>query len=85
MRIESPHIRAESTKELPLPEYKTKERFAFDFAARETKDDRAENYQYIPLNACIKPPVGHMLLLAGRNSALHKRGLMMVNGVGVGI
>lgn len=70
-------------KELPLPEYKTKGAVAFDFAAREAKTIAPKAIEYMPLNVCVKPPAGHMLLLAGRSS-LHKRGLMMVNGVGVG-
>ena len=70
-------------KEIPLPAYKTKGAVAFDFAARETKTIAPGMFEYIPLNACIKPPKGHMLLLASRSS-LHKRGLTMINGVALG-
>lgn len=70
-------------KDIPLPEYKTKGAVAFDLATREAKTIAPRGLEYFPLNTCIKPPKGHMLLIAGRSS-LHKRGLIMINGIAVG-
>lgn len=68
---------------LPLPEYKTSGAVAFDLSARETTTIEPHAIGYIPLNACVATPPGYMLLLAARSS-LHKRGLMLGNGVVLG-
>ncbi len=68
---------------LPLPEYKTEGAVAFDLAARIEVTIEAGKVGYVPLNVAIRPPDGHMLLLAARSS-LHKRGVMLANGVGIG-
>ena len=70
-------------KELPLPEYKTSGAVAFDLSARETANIPAHEVAYVPLNVCVDTPDGFMLFLAARSS-LHKRGLMLANGVGIG-
>lgn len=70
-------------KTLPLPEYKTVGAVAFDFLVREATTIPAKKVGLAPLNVCIATPKGHMLLLAARSS-LHKRGLMLANGVGIG-
>jgi dUTP pyrophosphatase len=70
-------------KSLPLPEYKTKGAAAFDLAAREEVLIKSTKCGYVPLNVCIAPPRGHMVILAARSS-LHKKGLMMANGIGIG-
>ncbi len=70
-------------KTLPLPEYKTIGSAGFDFVVCETITVPSGGVAYAPLNVCIAPPEGHMILLAGRSS-LHKRGLMLANGVGIG-
>lgn len=70
-------------KSLPLPEYKTPGAAGFDLSARERVTIGVHEYGYVPLNVAIEPPEGHFMLLAGRSS-LHKRGLMSVNGVGIG-
>src|SRR3989338_5438993 len=69
-------------KNLPLPEYKTLGAVAFDLAARESSTIFPGSVAYVPLNVAIKPPDGYMVLLAARSS-LHKKGLMLVNGVGI--
>ncbi|MDO8555196.1 MAG: dUTP diphosphatase [bacterium] len=69
-------------KTLPLPEYKTKGAVAFDLASREKVLILPKTIGYAPLNICVETPNGHMLLLAARSS-LHKRGLMLANGIGV--
>ncbi len=67
----------------PLPEYKTPGAVAFDLAGREAVTIMARSVGYIPLNICVGTPAGYMLMLAARSS-LHKRGLMMANGVAIG-
>ena len=69
-------------KTLPFPEYKTKGAVAFDLASREKVLIPPKTVSYAPLNICVETPIGHMLLLANRSS-LHKRGLMLANGIGV--
>ena len=69
-------------KELPLPEYKTKDAAAFDLHARETVEIPAHSFGYIPLNVVIETPKEHFLLIAARSST-HKKGLMLANGIGI--
>ncbi len=70
-------------KSLSLPEYKTAGAVAFDFVARVPMTVLSRGIAYIPLNVAIEPPEKYMLLLAARSS-LHKKGLMLANGVGIG-
>ncbi len=70
-------------KTLPLPEYKTSGAVAFDFLVRAAVTIEPKSVGYAPLNVCIATPEGHMLLLAARSS-LHKKGLMLANGIGIG-
>lgn len=68
---------------LPLPEYKTKGAAALDLYSREEITIKAGEVGYAPLNVAIKLPRNHWALIAARSS-LHKEGLMMANGIGVG-
>jgi dUTP pyrophosphatase len=70
-------------KELPLPEYKTPGAAAMDCLVRADIDISQKSVALVPLNVALKPPKGHFVLLAARSS-LHKRGLMMANGIGIG-
>lgn len=70
-------------KSLPLPEYKTKGAAAFDLYAREEITIEAKSAGYVPLNIAIDLPETHWALVSARSS-LHKKGLMMANGIGVG-
>ena len=54
-----------------------------DCSVREDIVVPAHSTVLVPLNVALKPPRGHFVLLAARSS-LHKRGLMMANGVGIG-
>ncbi len=54
-----------------------------DCAMREDVEIPAKSVAMAPLNISLKPPEGHFVLLAARSS-LHKRGLMMANGIGIG-
>ena len=70
-------------KTLPLPDYKTAGAAAFDCYARQTIIAEPKKVAYIPLNICVKPPAGHYVMMAARSS-LHKKGLMLANGVAIG-
>jgi deoxyuridine 5'-triphosphate nucleotidohydrolase len=70
-------------KTLLLPEYKTRGAAAFDLSARITLEIKAQTIGYVPLNIAIQLPDDHFALMSARSS-LHKRGLMMVNGIGIG-
>lgn len=70
-------------KKMPLPEYKTPGAAAMDCSVREDVQIPPKSIGMTPLNIALKPPAGHFVLLAARSS-LHKRGLMMANGVGIG-
>ncbi|HEX7018196.1 MAG TPA: dUTP diphosphatase [Patescibacteria group bacterium] len=68
---------------LPLPEYKSPGAAALDLAARETVTIAPRTTNMIPLNIALELPPDHWVLLAARSS-LHKKGLIMANGIGVG-
>ena len=70
-------------KDLELPVYKTAGAAAMDCPIRTDVDIPAGEVRLVPLNIALKPPPGHFVLVAARSS-LHKRGLMMANGVGIG-
>lgn len=68
---------------LPLPQYQTSGSVALDLSARESVTIPAQSVVRVPLNIAIELPPGHWAMLAARSS-LHKKGLMLANGVGVG-
>lgn len=70
-------------KTLPLPEYKTDGAAAVDLYARVTTVIAPQTVGLVPLNIAIKLPAEHWVLLAARSS-LHKKGVLLVNGIGVG-
>ena len=70
-------------KSLPLPEYKTNKAAALDLYARVDTVISPREIGYVPLNIAIQLPQDHWALVAARSS-LHKKGLMMANGIGVG-
>jgi dUTP pyrophosphatase len=70
-------------KSLPLPEYKTEGAAAFDLYARKETRIPARKVALVPLNIALQLPQGHWALLSARSS-LHKMGLMVANGIGVG-
>lgn len=70
-------------KSLPLPKYQTSAAAGLDLYARVSMEIPAKEVAYVPLNVAIELPKGHWSLLAARSS-LHKKGLMMANGIGVG-
>lgn len=70
-------------KSLPLPEYQTAKAAAFDLYAREGITIGPHTVGKVPMNVAVQVPPGHWILMAARSS-LHKKGLMMANGIGVG-
>ena len=69
-------------KRLPLPKHDSKGAAAFDLAARETVTIAPHQVSFVFLNTVIETPANHFLLLAARSS-LHKRGLIVANGIGI--
>jgi len=70
-------------KSIPLPEYKTSGAAAVDLYAREEITISPRSIGYVPLNIAIELPESHWALVSARSS-LHKKGLMLANGIGVG-
>jgi len=70
-------------KKLPIPEYKSEGAAAVDLYARVETKIPAKGIGYIPLNIALQLPENHWALISARSS-LHKRGLMIANGIGVG-
>lgn len=70
-------------KNLPLPKYQTAGAAAFDLSAREETTIPAGTVGYVPLNIAIQLPEGYWAHVSARSS-LHKRGLLLANGIGVG-
>ncbi|MDQ5951640.1 MAG: dUTP pyrophosphatase [Patescibacteria group bacterium] len=68
---------------LPLPEYKTSGAAGMDLYAREETEIPARGIGYVPLNIALQVPEGFWVLISARSS-LHKRGVMLANGIGVG-
>ena len=69
--------------ELPVPEYKTADAAGFDLYARENMTVEAGKVVMVPLNIALEIPTNYWLLIAARSS-LYKKGLHLINGVGVG-
>ncbi len=68
---------------LPLPEYKTSGAVAMDLYSRIEVVIEPHAVGYVPLNVALQIPEGYWVQISARSS-LHKRGLLMANGIGVG-
>ena len=68
---------------LPLPNYQTDGSVALDLYSRLEIDIEPKNTALVPLNVVIKIPKGYALVLANRSSTGRKKGLNMVNGIGI--
>jgi len=68
---------------LPVPAYATPGAAGIDLVARETHTIPPRKVVLIPLNIALQIPKNHWVLLAARSS-LHKKGVSMANGIGVG-
>lgn len=69
-------------KDLPLPAYKTPGAVAMDCFVREGSTIAPSTVGYVSINFALKPPKGYFVLMAARSS-LHKRNLMLANGIGI--
>lgn len=69
--------------DLPLPEYKSSGAAGIDLYARLSITIAPHQITRVPLNIALGLPPGYFALLTARSS-LHKKGLMMANGVGIG-
>jgi len=70
-------------KNLPLPAYQSPGAAALDLYSRVELEIAPQTVAYVPLNVALQVPADHWVLIAARSS-LHKKGLMMANGIGVG-
>lgn len=70
-------------KSIPLPEYKTSGAAGMDLYSREDMTIAPHSVGYVPMNIALQIPEGAWVLLAARSS-LHKKGLMLANGIGIG-
>lgn len=70
-------------KTLPVPEYKSEKAAALDLYARETTIIQPGEVGMVPLNIAVQLPPNHWVLMSARSS-LHKKGVLMANGIGVG-
>jgi dUTP pyrophosphatase len=68
---------------LPTPAYQTEGSVAFDLYARVDTVIPARQVVRVPVNIAIELPEAHWAMVAARSS-LHKKGLMLANGIGVG-
>lgn len=68
---------------LPIPEYKTAGAAAIDLYARIEVVIEPKQVVKVPLNIALEIPNTHWVQISARSS-LHKRGLLLANGIGVG-
>ncbi len=68
---------------LPLPAYQTSGSVGLDLYARESATIEPKQVVLVPMNIAIELPEKCFALLAARSS-LHKKGLQLINGVGIG-
>lgn len=67
---------------LPLPAYQTTGAAAFDLYSRLSVTIQPGTAEQVPTNIAIQLPSDFWLLVAARSS-LYKRGLQLINGIGV--
>jgi len=70
-------------KSLPTPEYKSSGAAAFDLYLRKTVTIKPHEVVLAPTNVAVQPPKGYFVVLAARSS-MHKHGVMLANGIGIG-
>lgn len=70
-------------KDVELPKYQTKGSVAFDIASSEDLTLRTKQWKLVSTGLVIKTPPGHMLLIVPRSSLFMKKGLALVNTVGI--
>lgn len=70
-------------KDLPLPEYHTEGAVAFDLYSRQAETLAPGEMKFLPANLIIEVPQGHALIIAARSSLGKKKGLAVVNSIGI--
>jgi dUTP pyrophosphatase len=70
-------------KTLPKIGFQTKKAAGFDLYSRVTIKIKPKEIVYVSLNVAFQLPSNSWLMLISRSS-LHKKGLIMINGIGVG-
>lgn len=70
-------------KSLPLPEYQTKGAAGFDIYSREDVKVEPGEYKTFPNNLIVETPAGYMLMMVARSSLYRKKGLVLINSVGI--
>ena len=70
-------------KSLPVPAYQTEKAAALDLYSRLDITLPPKQVTKVPLNVAMEIPDDHFVLVTARSS-LHKRGLIVANGVGIG-
>lgn len=68
---------------LPMPQYQSEKAAALDLYVRKKVVIKPGKVSYVPLNVALELPPNHWALLAARSS-LHKKGLILANGIGIG-
>ena len=68
---------------LPIPRYQTEKAAALDLYSRIDLVVPPQAVELVPLNVALEIPEDHFVLISARSS-LHKKGLMMANGIGIG-
>lgn len=67
----------------PLPEYQSPGAAAMDLHARTTITIQPQTVELVPLNIALQIPKNCWVQISARSS-LHKKGVLLVNGIGVG-
>ena len=70
-------------KDLPLPDYHTEGAVAFDLYTRQAATIAPGETIMLPSNLIVEVPAGHVLIVASRSSLGKKKGLQLVNGIGI--
>lgn len=70
-------------KSLPLPEYQTSGSVGLDLYSREDMHINPKEAKLVPTNIIVKIPEGHMMILTPRSSLFKKKGLIMINSIGI--
>ena len=68
---------------VPLPQYHTSESAAFDLAANQDAEILPGQTVKVSTGLVIEAPPGHFLMIAARSSLGLKKGLKLLNGIGV--
>jgi dUTP pyrophosphatase len=70
-------------KSLPAPQYQTEKAAGVDLYSRIDVAIPPHQVIKVPLNVALQIPDDHFVLISARSS-LHKKGLMLANGIGIG-